>query len=186
MSLTHPSFVLNYGTTPNHIRNSLTNCAVKRPEVNFCLADKAARKEGFSHRWGAKQCRGTKINISVHIYSVGELIVSKYVAESINNWLQDVLAMKALVSCVQNLPSVVDWSCYTFANNQFAYIEECSSELLWQYSHLLYPSCLLVTDFIICDSYRKLGLPTAQAHLVPVGKWSSIKHSMHKLAHTFQ
>ena len=33
---------------------------------------------------------------------VDELIVSKYVAESINNWLQDALAMKAFVSCVQN------------------------------------------------------------------------------------
>ena len=33
---------------------------------------------------------------------VGKLIVSKYVAESINNWLQDVLAMKAFVSCILN------------------------------------------------------------------------------------
>ena len=32
---------------------------------------------------------------------VGELIVSNYVAVSINNWLQDVLAAEASVSCVQ-------------------------------------------------------------------------------------
>ena len=34
---------------------------------------------------------------------VGKLIVSNYVAASINNWLQDVLATKAFISCVQLL-----------------------------------------------------------------------------------
>ena len=33
---------------------------------------------------------------------VRKLIVSKYVAESINNKLQNVLAMKAFITCVQN------------------------------------------------------------------------------------
>ena len=32
---------------------------------------------------------------------VGKLIVSKYVAESINNWLLGILAMKNFVSCIQ-------------------------------------------------------------------------------------
>ena len=72
MSLTHPSFVLKYGTTPNHIRNSLTNCAVKRPEVNFSLTNKTARKEGLSHRCVAERFREAKtadysiLNFSTH------------------------------------------------------------------------------------------------------------------------
>ena len=32
------------------------------------------------------------------LFNVGELIVSNYVAESINNWLQDISATKAFVS----------------------------------------------------------------------------------------
>ena len=70
------------------------------------------------------------------LFNVDELIVNKYVAESINNWLQNVLATKAFVSCVQNvlhtvdkglcgqniLQSDADWYCYLFAHNQFAYV----------------------------------------------------------------
>ena len=37
------------------------------------------------------------------LFNVSELIMSNYVAVSINNWLQEVSAMKAFVSCVQNL-----------------------------------------------------------------------------------
>ena len=37
------------------------------------------------------------------LFNVGELIVSNYVAVSVNNWLQDVSATKAFVSCVQKL-----------------------------------------------------------------------------------
>ena len=36
------------------------------------------------------------------LVNVGKMIVSKYVAESINNWLQDVLVMKSFISYVQN------------------------------------------------------------------------------------
>ena len=85
------------------------------------------------------------------ILPVGELIVSKFVVVSINNWLQDVSATKAFVSCVQTenhatyayehmdlytvlytadeglhgrnvLQSVVNWYCYEIAHNQFAYV----------------------------------------------------------------
>ena len=84
---------------------------------------------------------------------VGELIASKYVTESINNWLQDISATRAFVSCIQYvlysadegscgwnvLQSVVDWFCYVFAHNQFAYIEERSNEPLWHYQPLYLP-----------------------------------------------
>ena len=43
----------------------------------------------------------TCIHDSYRIVHVGKLIVSKYVAESINNWLQDVLATKAFINCIQ-------------------------------------------------------------------------------------
>ena len=42
------------------------------------------------------------------LFNVDELIVNKYVAESINNWLQNVLATKAFVSCEQNVLHTVD------------------------------------------------------------------------------
>ena len=43
----------------------------------------------------------TCMHDSYRIVHVGKLIVSKYVAESINNWLQDALAMKAFINCIQ-------------------------------------------------------------------------------------
>ena len=36
------------------------------------------------------------------LLNVYELIVSKYIAESINNWLQDVSATKPFIGCIQN------------------------------------------------------------------------------------
>ena len=44
----------------------------------------------------------TKESNVVNLPYVGELIVSKYVTESIYSWLQEVSATKAFVSCVQN------------------------------------------------------------------------------------
>ena len=41
------------------------------------------------------------------LFNVHELIVSNYIAVSINNLLQDVSARKASVSCVQNIDSFV-------------------------------------------------------------------------------
>jgi ribonuclease-3 len=35
LALTHPSYDLKYGTTSDHVRNSLTNCGIKRPQVMF-------------------------------------------------------------------------------------------------------------------------------------------------------
>ena len=32
LALTHPSFRENYGTNPDHVRNSLTNCGVRQPQ----------------------------------------------------------------------------------------------------------------------------------------------------------
>ncbi|KAA0188558.1 hypothetical protein HAZT_HAZT009193 [Hyalella azteca] len=32
LALTHPSFRENFGTNPDHVRNSLTNCGVRQPE----------------------------------------------------------------------------------------------------------------------------------------------------------
>ena len=31
LALTHPSYVMNYGTNPDHARNTLSNCGVKQP-----------------------------------------------------------------------------------------------------------------------------------------------------------
>ena len=86
-------------------------------------------------------------------HNVGRLIVSNYVPVSINNWWEDALAMKAFISCIQNifqfsllyaadkglcgqnvLQSVVDWYCYVIPHNQFAYIEERSNEPLQHYA----------------------------------------------------
>ena len=79
---------------------------------------------------------------------VGELIMSNYVAVSINNWLQDVSATKAFISCVQNvLQSVFNWYCYVIAHNQFAYIEECSNELLWHCGFTIYCEIFTVGEW---------------------------------------
>lgn len=32
LALTHPSYRENFGTNPDHARNSLTNCGVRQPE----------------------------------------------------------------------------------------------------------------------------------------------------------
>ena len=31
LALTHPSYMMNYGTNPDHARNTLSNCGVKKP-----------------------------------------------------------------------------------------------------------------------------------------------------------
>ena len=90
------------------------------------------------------------------LFNVGELIVSKYVAESINNWLQDVSATRAFVSWIQNvlytadkgprgwnvLQSVVNWFCYVFAHNQFTYTRvgvcACVCACMCTCMHVLY------------------------------------------------
>ena len=54
--------------------------------------------------FGFKVQRSTLENYTKakHVVDVGKLTVSKYVVESINNYLQDISTMKAFISCIQN------------------------------------------------------------------------------------
>lgn len=48
LALTHPSYRVNFGTNPDHARNTLTNCGIRTPEYgDKRLHDATHRKRGI-------------------------------------------------------------------------------------------------------------------------------------------
>ena len=48
LALTHPSYYLNFGLNPDHARNSLTNCGVKKPRYgDWKVRHLHTRKKGM-------------------------------------------------------------------------------------------------------------------------------------------
>ena len=49
LALTHPSYKENYGTVPDHARNALSNCGIRRPEYgDKRIHTMSSRKRGIN------------------------------------------------------------------------------------------------------------------------------------------
>jgi ribonuclease-3 len=47
--MTHPSYKENFGTNPDHVRNTLTNCGIRQPEYGDKRVHSAStRKRGIN------------------------------------------------------------------------------------------------------------------------------------------
>lgn len=80
--MTHPSYKENYGTTPDHARNTLSNCGIRQPEygdkkVHFS----SSRKRGINmlinimSRFGKKSETASNVQHNERLEFLGDAVV---------------------------------------------------------------------------------------------------------------
>ncbi|CAL4099996.1 unnamed protein product [Meganyctiphanes norvegica] len=82
LALTHPSYRENFGTNPDHARNSLTNCSIRQPEYgDRRIHYMHTRKRGINtlinimSRFGARQETESKITHNERLEFLGDAVV---------------------------------------------------------------------------------------------------------------